>query len=49
MKLTFDKICQITTGAVSIQQGSDGINFYRFTPTQAATYGSRIPISLRVP
>ena len=33
MKLTFDKICQITTGAVSSQQSSDGIHFYRFTPT----------------
>lgn len=46
MKLTFDKICQITTGAVSIQQSSDGIHFYRFTPTQAATYGSQDPYFL---
>lgn len=43
MKLSFEQICNITTGAVSIQQSADGIHFYRFTPTQTATFNSQSP------
>lgn len=43
MKLTFDQICNITTGAVSIQMSADGIHFYRFTQTQTETFGSQDP------
>lgn len=34
MKLTFSQIQSITTGAVEIQQQSDGVRFYRFTQQQ---------------
>lgn len=34
MELTFEQIKAITTGAVSVEQESDGIHFCRFTPEQ---------------
>ena len=34
MNLTYEQIKSITTGAVSVEQKSDGIHFYRFTPEQ---------------
>lgn len=34
MKLCFEQICAVTTGAVRIQQENDGIHFYRFTKEQ---------------
>jgi len=34
MNLTYEQIKSITTGAVAVEQESDGIHFYRFTPEQ---------------
>ena len=34
MKLTFDQICSVTTGAVSVEQEADGIHFFRFDSEQ---------------
>ena len=34
MKLTFEQIRSVTTGAVSVTQEADGIRFFRFTPEQ---------------
>ena len=38
MKLDFEQIKAITTGAVRIQQEEDGIHFYRFTEEQQNLY-----------
>lgn len=34
MRLTFEQICSVTTGAVSVEQETDGIHFFRFNPKQ---------------
>ena len=34
MKLTFEQICSITSGAVSVEQKPDGIHFYKCTKEQ---------------
>ena len=41
MKLTFDTIRQITTGAIRIEQEDDGIHFYKCTEQQIATWTDR--------
>ncbi len=38
MKLSFDKIQEITTGAVRVEQHGDVINFFRFTKAQEEFY-----------
>ena len=42
MKLTFEQIKSITTGAVSVAQENDGIHFYRFTSDQASLRQPRV-------
>ena len=42
MKLTFDQIKAITTGAVSIEQEENGILFYRFNPEQRVLFQPRV-------
>lgn len=34
MNLTFDQVRSVTLGAVQLEQGGDGIRFFRFTPEQ---------------
>ena len=34
MKLTFEQICSVTTGAVSVEREADGIHFFRFNSEQ---------------
>lgn len=34
MKLTFEQVCSVTTGAVSVEQMADGIHFFRFNQEQ---------------
>ena len=34
MKLTFEQICEITSGAVAIEQKADGLHFYKCTKKQ---------------
>lgn len=41
MKLTFDQIKSITSGAVSMKQTPEGIQFFRFTEDQLAIYPRR--------
>ena len=36
MELTYEQICSVTTGAVSVKREDDGIHFYRFNPEQLA-------------
>ena len=43
MKLTIDKIREITTGAVRIEESESGIRFYRYTKAQDETYKVRNP------
>jgi len=42
VNLTFEQIQSITIGAVSVEQNSDGIHFYRFTPEQAPLRQARV-------
>ena len=41
MKLTFDQIKQITTGAIRIEQAEDGIHFYKCTEKQIEAWRKR--------
>lgn len=41
MKLSFEQVRSITTGAVSVEQEPAGIRFYRFTDEQFALYKKR--------
>lgn len=41
MKLTWEQINRITTGAISIEQQEDGIHFYKCTPKQIAAWQRR--------
>lgn len=41
MRLTFEQIQSITSGAVSVEQTEAGIRFYRFTKDQLAIYPKR--------
>ena len=38
MRLTFDQICGLTAGAVTIEEDSAGIHFQRYTPEQLAAF-----------
>ena len=38
MKLTYEQIKQITTGAIEIEQQEDGIHFYKCTKKQIAAW-----------
>lgn len=44
MNLSFEQIKSITTGAVAVEQESDGIHFYRFTPEQAPLRQPRVSL-----
>ena len=41
MKLTYEQIKQITTGAIEIEQQEDGIHFYKCTKKQIAAWNRR--------
>ena len=41
MRLNFEQICSITTGAVSVVKETSGVRFYRFTDEQFALYENR--------
>ena len=42
MRLTFEQIKAITTGAVSIEQEENGIRFYRFNQQQRTLHQRRV-------
>lgn len=44
MNLTLEQIKSVTTGAVSVEQESDGVHFYRFTPEQATLRQPRVSL-----
>ena len=43
MKLSFEQIKEITTGAARVEEKDGIVNFYRFTKEQDALYGERTP------